>query len=531
METYDIVIIGSGHNALVTAAYLTRAGRSVLVLEKNDRPGGLVRTDELTLPGFKHDVYSAAHPLFLTGPAYADLGDALAKRGLHYLNTDLPTGVSLEDGQTAVFPRSIEALIAEVERLAPGDGATLVRLLESLNPYVNDVFSLFNLDLTSPSAQEILTRLLYDKKHPGYSSFAASLFDTARTVVSPFQSSVLRAMLAPWVMHMGRTPDEVGSGIWVKLAVLALMGGGMPIPEGGSEMLARALTQLVIDQGGVIRTQAHVNRILVEHGQASCVRTSGGEEFRARQAVVASMNPDQLYLSLLADTDVDESLRTQAKQFRYGRGCVQIHLALSELPRWPDERFNSVGQPHLTDGLDGCTLAIAQGMAGLLPVKPTFTVDCPTNLDPSRAPEGKSIMRVQVLEVPCHPRGDAADLIDVGDGTWTHDLTERFTERVIDIVGRHIPNIPGAIIGHAVITPDTLAQFSPNQGPGDPYGGAHDLAQSYLFRPLPSQPGHNSPVPNLFLLGAATWPGHGINGGSGYIVAQQLLNATPEEIR
>src|SRR5581483_10890977 len=372
---------------------------------------------------------------------------------------------------------------------------------------------------------EILARLLHNRDRRGYSTFAASLFDTARTVVEPFKSPALRAMLAPWVMHLGHTPDGVGSGIWVKLAVLALMGAGMPTPEGGSEMLARALAQLIVDQGGVIRTNTQVSRIIVEQGRASKVRTASNEEFQARQAIVASTNPDQLYLSLLAETDVDASLRMQAKQYRYGHGCFQIHLALNEPPRWPDERFNRIGQPHLTDGLNGCTLAVAQGIAGLLPAKPTFTVDCPTNLDPSRAPEGKAIMRVQVLEVPCHPRGDSADVIDTGDGTWTHELTERFAERVINIVSKHIPNIPGAIIGRSVITPDTLARFSANQGPGDPYGGANDLAQSYLFRPLPGQPGHATAIPHLFMLGAATWPGNGINGGSGYIVAHQILNA------
>ena len=112
MKTYDVIVIGSGHNALITAAYLARAGRSVLVLEKNDRPGGLLRTDEVTVPGFKHDVFAAAHPLFVTGPAYADLGPELAERGLRYLNTDLPTGVSFPDGRTAVISRSMEANIA-----------------------------------------------------------------------------------------------------------------------------------------------------------------------------------------------------------------------------------------------------------------------------------------------------------------------------------------------------------------------------------------------------------------------------------
>jgi phytoene dehydrogenase-like protein len=102
-------------------------------------------------------------------------------------------------------------------------------------------------------------------------------------------------------------------------------------------------------------------------------------------------------------------------------------------------------------------------------------------------------------------------------------VKERFADRVIRLAGRHIPNLPGAIIGRSIIAPDDLARFNPNLGPGDPYGGAHDLGQSFLFRPLPAQPGHRTVIPNLFMLGAATWPGHGINGGSGYIVAQHLL--------
>lgn len=524
MGNYEVIIIGSGHNALITAAYLTRAGRSVLVLEKNDRPGGFLRTEELTLPGFKHDVFAAAHPLFTTGPAYAELRGDLEARGLRYLNTDLPTGVSMENGQTAVLPNSFEGLIAEAERLAPGDGAALAGMFEQLNPHVNDVFGLFNMDLSSPEAAPILKRLLHDEGGLGYSPFASSLFTTARNTVSSLQSPVTRSMLASWVTHLGRTPDEVGSGIWVPLTVMALMGGGMPIPEGGSEKLIQALAQLIKDQGGEIVTDTHVEKILVENGRAVGVRTAKGKKYRAKQAVVASTTPDQLYLSLLADTEISPPLRAQAKQYRYGRGCVQIHLALNEPPNWPDKRFNHVGQPHLTDGLDGFTLAIAQGAANLLPANPTFTVDCSTNLDPTRAPEGKAIMRVQVLEVPIRPRGDAAGQIDVGDGTWTHDLTERFTERVLNVVSKHIPNIPSTVIGKYVVTPDTIARFNPNSGPGDPYGGAHDLAQSYLFRPLPGQPGHQTAIPNVYMLGAATWPGHGVNGGSGYIVAQQLLS-------
>ncbi len=517
MSQYDAVMIGSGHNALITAAYLARAGWSVLVLERNDRPGGLVRTEELTLPGFRHDVYSAAHPLLVTGAAYAELAPELAERGLRYLNTDMPTGVSMVDGQTAVFSRDMQAFMAEAERQAPGDGAALAQILEAFTPYAGDVFSLFSMDLASPQATEIIGRLMRDPV------FAASLFQTARTVVEPFASPAMRAMLAPWVMHLGRTPDEPGSGIWVPLVMMALMAGGMAIPEGGSELLAQSLARLITDHGGEIRTNTQATQIVVKDGRATAVRTADGEEFQARRAVVASVNPDQLYLTLLADADISPPLRQQAARFRYGRGAVQIQLALSEPPAWPDARFTQVGQPHLSSGLDNCTLAVAQAVAGLLPIDPTFTVDCPTDRDPTRAPAGKAIMRVQVLEVPCRPRGDAAGAIDVGDGTWTEDLKQRFAERAIDIVSRHIPNIPGAIVGSHITSPGELARFSPNQGPGDPYGGSHDLAQSYVLRPLPGQPSHRTAVPNVYMLGAATWPGHGINGGSGYIVAQQLL--------
>ena len=235
MERYDAVFVGSGHNALITAAYLARAGWSVLVLEKNDRPGGLVRTEELTLPGFKHDVYSAAHPLFVTGAAYADLGADLTARGLEYLNTDLPTGVSMPDGRTAVFPRDMGAAIEELERLHPGDGAAFGAMMQEFGASAGDVFALFGLDLASGEAKKIIRRLMVNPEGPGFTDFAADFFTTARDVLEGrFRSDVFQAMVAPWVMHLGRTPDGANGGFWVPLTLMALMGGGMALPVGGS---------------------------------------------------------------------------------------------------------------------------------------------------------------------------------------------------------------------------------------------------------------------------------------------------------
>jgi phytoene dehydrogenase-like protein len=515
-NAYDAVVIGSGHNSLIAAAYLARAGWSVLVVERNDRAGGLLRTEELTLPGFKHDVYSAAHPLFLTGPAYADLRSDLAVHGLSYVNAEWPTGVSLAGGRTAVCARTIDANVEEFERLAPGDGEAFADMLAELQPYAEDVFSLFNRELASVDARRTIAKLMNDGR------FASLLFQSPCVVVDRFKSAEAKAMLAPWTMHLGRTPVENGGGIWVPLVVFALMSAGMPIPIGGSERLADALVGVVRQHGGEIRTSSEVTRIVVRGGKAVGVQTADGELFAVNRAVVASVNPDQLYLKLLSDSEIDASTQRQAAGYRYGRGCVQISVAMSEPPRWRDERFKYVGQPHLSSGLNDCSLACAHSMIGLLPVSPSFTVDCPTDRDPSRAPAGKAILRIQVLEVPTHPIGDAAGTIDAS-GEWTDSVKQAFADRMLGIVGRHILNIPNSIIGMHVVSPRELAAFSPNLGPGDPYGGAHDLSQSYLLRPLPGHPSHQSVVPNVYMLGAGTWPGHGINGGSGYIVAKALL--------
>src|SRR5262249_30922846 len=134
MDTYDAIFVGSGHNALVAAAYLARAGWRVLLLERNDRPGGFVRTEELTLPGFKHDTFATAHPLFVTGPAYAELGPELRERGLRYASPELVTGVSLPDGRTAVLASDLARNTAEADRLAPGGRAAYAQPFEVFGP-------------------------------------------------------------------------------------------------------------------------------------------------------------------------------------------------------------------------------------------------------------------------------------------------------------------------------------------------------------------------------------------------------------
>ena len=524
MDAFDAVIIGSGHNALVAGAFLARDGWSVLVLEERDRPGGLVRTDELTLPGFKHDVYSSAHPLFTAGPAYAALAPDLARLGLEYRQSKYWSGVSTPEGST-VLSMDPEANIAEAERLAPGDGQALAKLLKDFEPHVEPVFGLLGAELASEESAKVIHRLMHNR-HGGFSDFAHLFTRTARDLLTQtFASPVLRSALAPWALHLGRGPDEVNSALWVLLCQVALGMAGMPTPAGGSERLVQVLAELIEKHGGHVRTGQHVERVLLKDGHARGVRLAGGQIVHARRAVIASVNPDQLYLELLSDEPaaVPEPIRGQAARYRYGRGCFMLHLALSEPPRFADERLQEAGEPHLSDGLDALSASVNEAARGLLPKTPTIAFDTPSTVDSSRAPAGKAVSRVQLLDVPTRPVGDAAGEIAV-DGEWTPDVKKAFADRVLALVGRHAPNVPGAVLGMSILTPDDLASVNRNCGPGDPYGGSHDLAQSYLFRPLPGQPSHRTAVPGLWMLGAATWPGHGVNGGSGYIVARSLLS-------
>lgn len=530
MESYDAILIGGGPNALVNAAYLTKAGWSVLLLDRNDRPGGGLRTEELTLPGFQHDVYAGFLILFAISQAYADLGADLTARGLTMANSTTPAGVSMPGGKATVLTTDMQANMAEADRLAPGDGAAWAQMLSGLGAHAPQVFTLLKSALDSPESSDLIRQLMLAPDGKAPSDFAGEFFLTARDVLeSTFKSDVWRGFLAPWVLHSGHGPEEANSGFWVKIFGMGAQMAGLPVGVGGAEKMASSLAQLVKDQGGKIYQNTTVSKILVENGKAVGVRTEQGEEYRANKVVVATTNPDQLYLKLLADTDVvPPIMKEQASKFRYGHSVMAVHLALSEPPRWHDPRLDAATYTHVTAGLDGVSRNFNETTRRLLPADPLVGVGTPTTLDPSRAPEGKAIMVLQALDTPYRVVGDALDKIPVGDGTWTEDLKNRYADRVVDLVCTRIPNLRDSILARYVLSPLDLETSNLNWNQGDPYSGSHAFAQSYLLRPMASQSGHSTPVPNLFMIGAATHPGLGLGAGSGYIVAQHLLKHAAE---
>ena len=190
--------------------------------------------------------------------------------------------------------------------------------------------------------------------------------------------------------------------------------GGMPVPRGGGVRLVEALAGIIRDAGGACETGREVEQVVVESDHATGVRTADGEVIEATKAVLAGVTPQALYGGLLDGKGPVE----EAARFRYGRGEMQIHFALSEPPAWQgDPRLGRTAIVHLTPGLNGVSRAVNEADRGLLPVEATVVVGQPLAVDPSRAPEGRWILWIQLQEVPSRPMGDAAGELDVGDGT------------------------------------------------------------------------------------------------------------------
>ena len=394
MAAFDAVFVGAGINSLAGAALLSKAGWSVCVLERSGELGGCIKTSsDLTAPGFTHEVLASWHPLFTGSPAYAELKEDLDRCGLEYLNTDLPTGSAFPDGSSIFLSTSLEGNVAELECHAAGDGAAWASMFDTFMKNADLSFGVLGTELWSPAGLGLGRQALRRFGRRGLLAYVGNMLTSCRDWLGDtFESDVAHGLLAPWVLHSGLGPDQATSGFMTQVIACALQLGGMPVPKGGGVRLVDGLTEIVRDAGGETRTGADVERVLVSNGRATAVRLASGETIMAARAVIASVTPAQLYGQLLGVGEVSEELARAAGGYRYGRGEMQIHLALGELPEWyGDERLARTAIVHVTPGLDGVSRAVNEAERGLLPAEATIVCGQPMAVDPSRAPEGSWI--------------------------------------------------------------------------------------------------------------------------------------------
>ena len=525
----QVIFVGSGINSLVSAALLATRGKRVLVLERNDRLGGCIRTEEL-FPGYHHEVMSSWYPLFVGSPGYAELKPALEKAGLTFVSPEYTTGLVRPDGSGLALKQDLTDAVRRLDALAPGDGTALGVMAARL--FGQDAELTFGLLSQNPYGWQML-KLLFSQWRKrgtdGLAAFAADSLETFRRWSErTLSSDFARALIAPWVLHSGLGPDDAGSALIGKLTFASVVSGGMPVVKGGGSRLVEALAQVIEQHGGRLVTRASVESVLTEghgrHRRAIGVKTADGQTLHAQEAVVCNVTPQQLYGRLL--TDMPQPVRERAEGYRYGRGDMQIHFALNAPPAWREPDLAKVPLVHLTESMEQVCTSVTEANNGLLPRRPTLGIGQPTVADPSRAPAGGWILWIQMQELPTQLKGDAADEIAVpADGRWTEAVREAFADRVQARLEKVMPGLAQRIVGRRAYSPADLEALNCNLVGGDPYSGVCSPDQFFWLRPFAGGHGaraHRTPLANVFHIGASTHPGPGLGAGSGFMVAQHL---------
>ena len=528
MSEYDYVIVGSGINALVAAAMLGKKRRRTLVLERSAVIGGCLRTEAATAPGFVHDIMATTLVLFRTSAAWQALGKDLAARGFAFADTNLPTGVLRPDGLSVIFSMDRARNIKTFEALAEGDGLAFAAEMDALGADAPFLFTLLGGSLWSSGIVRTIAREAWRRGTRRFAAWFGEALQPARAYLeTTYQSEAVRALWAPWVLHTGLGPESAYSGAMAKVIAFAIEVAGCPIAIGGAKTLLAAFERIILDQGGAVRTNSDVVRILPQTGgRADGVELASGEKVAVGRGLVCSTTPDQLYNNLLKDwpTPMPADVKKGLKAYRYGKGNMQIHYALRRPPRWHgDPDLAKVALLHLTSGLDGVSRAANEAERGILPAEPTICVGQPTALDPSRAPPGAAILWLQLPETPRFVKGDAAgEIATPNQGHWTEAVREAYAERIERRLAGHIENWGEIKLARRTYSPADLEALNVNLVGGDPYGGACALDQFFLWRPFKSSINHRTFIPNVYHIGASTHPGPGLGGVSGFLLASAL---------
>jgi phytoene dehydrogenase-like protein len=369
---FDAVFIGAGHNALACAVHLASCGWSVGVFERNDTPGGAVRTEEITLPGFRHDLYAMNLGLFAGSPFMREHGEALVAHGLAFAPAEHCFASPMRDGRWFGVSKDLDATAARAEKFSREDAATWRTIFAEFAGDAPHLFALLGAPMTKRALAKVAWKAWRTKG-------AGWMLDTARLIASSprefleqkFQSPEIRATLAAWGMHLDFPPDMPGGALFPYLESMADQSFGMVIGKGGADVIIKAMVARLQALGGSLHLNTEVKEVRREGRRAVAIRFANGEEARARRAVIAGVTPKALVDHLLADGSGDASYDRGAKKFRFGPGTMMIHLAMSELPDWSaGEELKRFAYVHLAPDLDMMSRAYQEAVAGLLPAEP-----------------------------------------------------------------------------------------------------------------------------------------------------------------
>lgn len=495
-ERHDAVVVGGGPNGLAAAIALAEAGRGVLLLEAQERLGGAVATAELTLPGFRHDVFSSVYPAAVASPVFARM--PLHEHGLRWVQPRLPMAHPLPNGRAALLARDLDATAASLDALAPGDGRRWKELAE---PYLRRFGALRETMLGGFPPVAGGAKLLAGLGLGGTLEFARLLLGSAEGLAGElFEGEGSKAWLFGAALH-GDVPVG-GAGSAISGVYLNLLGHavGWPSPEGGASRLADALAGHLHALGGATRTGALVTAVHVAGGRASGVALEDGTRIEAR-TVILDTTPHALVQ--LAGAALPDAYVRKLVRFRYGQPTLKLDWALEREIPWEAADVRGAGTVHVGGEAAEIRSALLEVEAGRLPQRPFLLLGQQSVADPTRAPEGRHTAWAYTHV----PHG-----IDVPAAV----------EAVESHVERFAPGFRDAVLGRHVLAPQELERRDRNLVGGDVGGGSYALDQ-LVFRPVPSLSPYRTPVRGLYLGSASTFPGGAVHGVPGDAAARAAL--------
>jgi phytoene dehydrogenase-like protein len=525
-KKYDAVVVGAGINGLAAAVHLATKGWSVLLLEKSDMAGGAVKTRELTLPGFRHDLYAMNLSMFAGSPFFAEHQQLLVEHGLRLCPAERTFASAFPDGSLLGVERDLEATAGRIQALSAKDARRWRQLVAAFGADAPPLFQLLAAPMPSLALLRVLWRAWRDRGTAWIAGMVRLLTLSPRAWLDRhFENDQLKTTLAVWGMHLDFPPDMAGGALFPYLESMACQSAGIFIGQGGADTVIKAMLSAFRALGGDVLLETEASEILTQGGHAYGVLLADGRRMLARRSVIANLGPKVLYGTLLKSANA--SARRQRERFRHGPGTMMIHLALDALPQWSaGAELQQYAYVHLAPSMEAMTAAYAEAVAGLLPRVPVIVVGQASAVDPSRAPPGKHVLWIQVRVLPATVSGDAAGEIA---GTQWDNIKEAYADRVLALLETYAPGLSQNVLARVVLSPQDLERDNPNLVGGDSLGGSHHLDQNLLFRPAFGYSRYRTPVAGLYMVGASTWPGAGTGAGSGFLCAQLLARSQRKE--
>jgi phytoene dehydrogenase-like protein len=519
----DVVIVGGGHNGLVTAFYLAKAGFKPLVLERSAQVGGAAVTDEFH-PGFRCS--TLAHT---AGPIRPDIvrDMQLEKHGLRMITPEVCVTTLSPDGRALSLYQDTGKSAQEIAAFSQKDAAKYPEFQQSLakiSKVIADALATTAPDIDDPSRSDLWGMLKTGRairklgKKDMFRLLRWGPMAVADLASEYFETELLRALVAArGVFGTFLGPWSAGSAL-----VLLVRAAGDPHPAGsaifaagGTGAVTQAMASAAKAAGAEIRSGAEVIEIRVQNGQATGVLLSTGEEIPAK-AVISNADPKRTLLKLTDPVHLSPDFVQRIQHYRGNGTVAKVNLALSGVPQFTALQNGASaalqGRIHIGHEIDYLERAFDESKYGQFSKRPYLEVTIPSLTDPTLAPEGKHVMSIYMQYAPYKLKGD-----------WEQQR-KALGQTVVKTLAQYAPNLPELILTHQIITPLDLEEKYGLTG-GQIFHGDLALDQFFTMRPLLDWARYKTPIENLYLCGSGTHPGAGLTGGSGANAAREILKS------